>query len=287
MNKQEILAVAPDTPGIEVRATHCKEGAGKNKLYIKRTHDGHIVYHCKHCSFAGRFRASTPRYYENAGSGEVAASKRSGASDDGEIYYGGSRICEFGGWPDAAKRWWLGYQLTVPEQREFQVFYHEGTDRVVIPVFNGQLLPCAYSGRLMKERTGAPKWITKKCRDTDVVASNPLDLLEYGSYAWSTLVIVEDLVSAIKVSRIHRALPLMGTTLRHEQILSIAEGRWEWEGIDNVVVWLDNDGPQITLAALTIKKNLTSYVKDVRIVRDKQDPKYYTTAELKEVIGGS
>lgn len=91
------------------------------------------------------------------------------------------------------------------------------------------------------------------------------------------LVIVEDIVSAIKVARQYRAMPLFGAHMQNDWIVKIAKNRT----IGQVTYWLDHDKKQQALEY--VRK--TILFRPTNVVFTENDPKDYTDAEIREFLG--
>ena len=91
-----------------------------------------------------------------------------------------------------------------------------------------------------------------------------------------TLVLVEDVVSAMKVCRLRGdfcAMPLLGSTLSYE-----SEQRLITE-FSEVCIWLDRDK---AINALKIKRRLKARGVDSRVIVTDNDPKEYSKGEIQE-----
>jgi len=92
----------------------------------------------------------------------------------------------------------------------------------------------------------------------------------------STIVIVEDSLSAIKVSGYIDSMPLLGSYLPILKILAIKKLRY-----DNVIIWLDHDKYK---NALDIAEHFTLLGVGTRIVVTPLDPKEYTLEYIKDKL---
>lgn len=91
-----------------------------------------------------------------------------------------------------------------------------------------------------------------------------------------TLVIVEDIVSAIKVSRHYGALPLFGSHVTHDIVNKIAKSKH----IDKVIVWLDDDK---VMQSRVYSRKLTLLLPTISVWTEK-DPKDYSDDEIVEEV---
>ncbi len=90
------------------------------------------------------------------------------------------------------------------------------------------------------------------------------------------LVIVEDAISAIKVSKYVDAMPLLGSYLPVRKILKIKQ-----LGYKQVYIWLDHDKYK---EALDISQKLASIGGVSRVIRTDLDPKCYNETFIKDKL---
>lgn len=93
-----------------------------------------------------------------------------------------------------------------------------------------------------------------------------------------TLVLVEDVLSAIKIARLrdeYCAMPVLGSTLSFESEQSLSKQ------FKTIYVWLDRDK---ALNALRIKRRLHQKGITSRIIVTELDPKVYSKEQLKEYL---
>lgn len=112
-----------------------------------------------------------------------------------------------------------------------------------------------------------PKYYTKGAKDC-------LHIL--GEQQGDTVIVTEDLISAIKVSRIAPAMPLWGS------YLSLEIARRLSSRFNKVVMWLDKDKAQDSFKQA---QNLSYLFKEgMTSIRTERDPKDYSTQELQEYL---
>lgn len=90
------------------------------------------------------------------------------------------------------------------------------------------------------------------------------------------IVVVEDVVSAIKVSRVCTAIPLFGNSLPPEWMVRICKLRPQHVGI-----WLDSN---MVLQARKIVKKFNLLAPIAGTVETELDPKCYTTEQIKGIL---
>jgi hypothetical protein len=175
---------------------------------------------------------------------------------------------------------WLKKYITDQEIRKHGIGYsHSGVFLVkrniqlspllVLPVWGGNHELLAWQGRYMGEETVYPKYYT---RHSDVHGCHVL-----GSSNSNPLVAVcEDIVSAIKVSRVVDAMPLLGSFLSKEKALSLAKL------YNQLTIWLDYDKAK---EAVKQAAAYAPFFKEVKTVIAERDPKEYSTDEIRGYLG--
>lgn len=89
------------------------------------------------------------------------------------------------------------------------------------------------------------------------------------------LVIVEDPVSAIKIARISDSMPLLGSNLPVSK-LNALKGLYS-----SLILWLDHD-KGINAYKIAEKARLIGF--NIRVILTKEDPKCYSTQEIKKLL---
>jgi hypothetical protein len=159
--------------------------------------------------------------------------------------------------PKEAMRWLLSYGLTTNEISDFKIGWDMKHQLLVL--LN---LPTYWQARsFVKDR---PKYSS--------LGKKPLTY--YGMS--TTIVCVEDIISAIKIARLspnYCATPLLGCSLSKESLNTIAER------FTKVVIWLDRDKAK---EAIRISREFRQKGIECSVVISPEDPKEYTKEELIE-----
>lgn len=153
---------------------------------------------------------------------------------------------------------------------DLKLYYDVKDDRVVFPIHkNGRVVDAI--GRSLFNNT-APKWYKygKNCS----YYAHTLHISDV-----FTAVLVEDVISAITVANYFpvTGFGILGTSLQQEHLYALSD-------FDRVVVALD---PDASKKALEHAKDLNSYVKEVRVLKLKDDLKYKSLEDfnkLQEVL---
>lgn len=113
-----------------------------------------------------------------------------------------------------------------------------------------------------------PKYITHGYVSTtyNIHWKDPLD---------KTIVLVEDFISAIKVSRVLNSMPLWGSSIPTERLRVLSRT------FEKLVIWLDKD-KQHEYPALTNKASL--YFDSCKCIFSSFDPKQYSTEEIRWML---
>lgn len=174
-------------------------------------------------------------------------------------------------YPQRALDWVAQYELTKNDLYKHNVLWSETMQRLIFPVYGDGLL-IAWQGRsfnLQDQAIGKiPKWYGKgNLKDT-------FNLLGKGD----KLVLVEDIVSAIKVSKCGvMALPLYGSFVgieRFKRIYSLFCKEVE------VLIWLD---PDKRLEAVKEAK-LGMLLMNCRTIISDKDPKEHDFQTIKKIL---
>lgn len=133
---------------------------------------------------------------------------------------------------------------------------------MVFPIFNIQGTLLMWQARYFGTEKSYPKYITRG-KPNEI-----LHLLGKGN----SVVIVEDLLSAIKVSRVARSLPLWGSNPSMVFLNRLSTIT------NHLVIWLD---PDKTTEAEKLRKRVSILFDKVSVIHSTLDPKEYNDDEIK------
>jgi len=305
LSKDEFVQYAPEEPGT-VHVHHCKEGSNNDRLYVTRKEDGTILAYCHHCGASGyhnvlgsrtlQSAASNQRTYDEPSENRPLSKRpwythkraaklarqgtrtkqpvrdvRTGASDDGEgpEHAGGVGSTPFTAWCRAGQEWWLGCGLTPEEGERAGVRCIRSEEKLTLPIWNRGVRV----GEIVKRFDGTgPKYLTAGSAIHQIIPAVDSSVLGYSD---RRVLIVEDLRSAYKCSRVIDTLPLLGTTLRDEHVAGLMEAN-----VDFAYIYLDNDNAQVKAHATSAYRRLAALGIGGTIILDTVDPKVLTTTEL-------
>jgi len=157
--------------------------------------------------------------------------------------------------PPEARRWLYSYGITKEDIHNYGIGWNESQ----------ALLVLHKQKDYWQGRTFNPHARTK------YMSMGKKPLLLYGKS--DTIVLVEDIISAIRISEVATGMPLLGVSMSQQTIDKIVEN------FNRAVVWLDRD--KATLA-IKHKRALEMRGIDASVVISPKDPKEYTKGELSE-----
>lgn len=183
---------------------------------------------------------------------------------------------------DQCKAWPYKYGITDAEIAAYRIEYDRKHHAIILPVYDDQGL----KAQQMRKLDGMPKYLTSIC------AKRGGKPLFYGKKSGNILCLTEDILSAIKVSRLatpnlsHKNLnsvngvALLGTSLTSEQAVKLAR-----LNPSEAFIFLDNDNYVVKKQQRKIKKLLDTYLDcPVHIVRQGKDPKELSMQELEAIL---
>ena len=265
MRKDEFLPLAPEYVG-KIRVNHTGDHCSGESLsmVVERNADDSINAKCFRCDARGYW--NSVKHYRDTTERE----KRTRHDDRSIFGYVPYLSHDSHEWSKQARRWLAEAGLTtvIAEQRGFG--WEESEQKLWIPVVQEGL--SAYGdvdvGHILRGFT--PKsYLTRTVDKTGF----------YGLYRGpesDTVVLVEDVLSALRVAEHTDALALLGTSLLPRAFNTIIT-----EQYSNAIVFLDGDNPTVRRNARKIARSLPI---DTRLIETGRDPKSYTPTELEELL---
>ena len=163
-------------------------------------------------------------------------------------------------------RSWLGqYQLARLDLNRNHVMWSERWSRIIFPYFNeAELL--AWQGRYVGDDKTKAKWFSQG-KIHEII--HPVQVTQRKA------VLVEDIVSAIKVSRQRGAIPIFGSSISAKQILRLKTV------VDEVWYWLDPDmrAKSVKMARLSELLGLKAHV-----IFSDHDPKEHSHDDIENIL---
>lgn len=173
-----------------------------------------------------------------------------------------------GGIPKHAMEWLSKYNLTKSEIIKLNLYYSPSRELLIFPFFDDQKTIIAWQGRYFGNKEKYPKYLTYGTK-------NMLTMFPCANPSSNTVSVVEDVISAIKVSRVMDAIALLGSHLSLETANRLSK---LYSGL---VIWLDPDKHK---AGIEFQARYSPLFDSVKVVYTERDPKEYNTDEIKEIL---
>jgi predicted RNA-binding Zn-ribbon protein involved in translation (DUF1610 family) len=170
--------------------------------------------------------------------------------------------------PQHARLWLLRAGITESVWRRYKVGYSKSLERVVLPVRDNKSSLIWYQCRALLEGQ-KPKYIQPSRYKGDVLFRS----VRKGT-GESLVIVVEDILSAIRVGESFQAVSILGTKLTTEQASVL--------GRHTIGVWLDPDRAGVK-GSRTIRRTL-GLVTDVFDIQSEVDPKHLSNKVIKELV---
>ena len=161
--------------------------------------------------------------------------------------------------PRKAMEWLLSYGISQEEIDKYGIEWNVKEEMLV-------LLQTAKYWQARTFNSRRPKYMSE--------GSKPLTIYGQGD----TIVIVEDIISAMKIARLHGeycACPVLGSSLSYDMENQIVEQ------YKKSAVWLDRDKAK---NALLISRKLKQRGLESKVIVTDDDPKTYTKNEIKKYL---
>jgi len=162
--------------------------------------------------------------------------------------------------------WFLNVGVTAYMVKANGIGYSPSLDRIIMPIHvNGQL-----SAIQTRSLNRVPKYLT--------VGTTAGKLYCPFTYAYTEyVVIVEDILSSIKISRIALARSTLGTKFSDSHALELKRMK------KHVILWYDPDYAGDT-AVQVAQRKLSLLGVSCSVLKSKEDPKYYSCKNIQERI---
>jgi hypothetical protein len=261
----EFVPYAPDEAGRTIAMSHCR--ADKERLYITRQQDGlTILAYCHHCGKRGY-------YNERQKANITTLTQRKLALDkDNNYNYTLPKDLEkdVNKWPKDARVWIVKYGITDKEVGDYGIGYSDRMGGVVLPVYDSDGL-ALFTTRLFTASPSNPKYYTVGNRPHAVwYCSNSTNS--------DAVVVVEDVLSAIKCSRYISSCAILNTHLSDSGVALLTKRHKEF------IVFLDDDNAEVKRKQLEIQRRLSVFGNTHIIHSMGKDPKEHSDNELKALL---
>ena len=167
-------------------------------------------------------------------------------------------------YPRRSLKWMAQYELDKNDMMKHNILWSKSRERLIFPIFSEDKL-LAYWGRYFGKGT-EPKW-------KGLGAMR--DIFHFiGSPSYDKIVLCEDIVSAIKLSKFCTALPLFGTHIsvdRWKRLSTIVHKK------SQVIIWLDPDMYSTSIKHANVGRQ---YGMNTEIILSDLDPKEHTLVDI-------
>lgn len=257
----EILALHPELKELDdgeqthINHPNCPSGADrKRRLYIKRD-DEALLGMCHHCGQSGGWKLGRKSYIRRKATTKTVR----------KLYLPRDHVTSSDECHVLANVWFNRYGITQEERDHYGLGWSGYWKRAILPVWQGGQLVAFQARRLLPEDDG-PKYLTRKLEGYE----RPFFTGGWGdsSLDFSTMVVVEDILSAIKVGRYCTTTAILNGTLSQEVVAGVLRFK-----PTRVVVWLDDDNPAIRQSQRRIMRRVAPYADVYRINNIGADPK--------------
>ena len=170
--------------------------------------------------------------------------------------------------PKESYAWLKSYSLTNEEISNNNIGWSDTNSMLIFPFYGENKDVLCWQGRYFPARN--PKVFTSGFPDSHILlhhCSSGSDLRR--------VVVVEDSISAIKVSRVCTATELLGSNLSTHKAVGLSKL------FSHLILWLDNDKIK---EMIKFKEKYGGLFDSIDIIITDKDPKYYNTNEIKEIL---
>lgn len=266
IKESEYIHLAPENLGEVVRVNHYSptcQGDSKS-MRITRGLGGAVYAKCYRC---GGFGRAGGEYFRTE---RALSTPHSGKCNVIRLPYDIVRTLEE--FPPFLRAKLYKYGVSSEDVNEFGLGWSGKMQRFIIPVYkNAELV--GWQGRYYGEDVGQPKYITKYQDKSNLFSYIPK---ENNSH----LVVVEDMISGIRVRKYANTLVLMGNSMSDEALTKAMKNK-------TALVFLDYDNKDVVMKSFIIKERLQSVGIDAKIhhqFSSPLDPKEMSDSELKRIV---
>ncbi|MHB8602219.1 MAG: hypothetical protein ACYC9R_06240 [Nitrosotalea sp.] len=171
-------------------------------------------------------------------------------------------------------RWLTSYGILPSEIKEHRMFWDINSQTLQMPIYDGDRLMLV-SGRYFGDNPDYPKYIIRGQKKGFFKIIQP-------SIPNNIYVLVEDYISAIKVGRQYNTVPILGSYVPHELVLSLM--RFNENSHPIIRIWLDPDKRSEAIRQAAYCRQL---VWDTGTIISDKDPKDYNDTQIKELVSAT
>jgi len=168
-------------------------------------------------------------------------------------------------YPSQALDWLRQYEITHNVLVTNKVMWSGERQLLVFPYYHNHQLK-AWQGRYFGTNKNHPKWITYgKIQDFEYYLGQPTNIC----------ILVEDIISAIKLSKCQQTLPLFGSFINSRKLLALRKH------CSHIVFWLDPDKQKESIQFL---QTASLFFEKVSVILADKDPKDFTYNQIGEIF---
>lgn len=170
-----------------------------------------------------------------------------------------------------ALEWLDKYEITYEDIRKHRFKWSPNREQLIMPVYDSM------DNLLMYQARNFGPDSDKKKYHTEGKPESILHILGTENESEPRITVVEDMISAIKLSKVTTVMPLFGSNLTKEKMARLSN-------IYNVLtIWLDHDKFIYAIRQSDWIKPLFEYV---HVINKVKDPKEYSLNEIKAIYHG-
>lgn len=262
--------LAPSSAG-SIRVNHRSDRCSgeSDSMIVERRKDGSLSSHCFRCGGRGFIRGVA--YYA------TPTKPTESTADGGGVVTAGAFVpadchSEWSAFPAECRRWLTeaGIEEEIVTAKEF--LWSDSKQCLYIPVWQESKTTVGHKHVGYVQRFFNPKGYLTRTNDKDNF---------YGHYikgaSSSTIVVVEDVLSAIRCAEVCDSIALLGVAVKPPALTKLLTC-----GYKRAIIFLDGDNPQVKMAARAIAKRL--FFLPTTIIETGRDPKSYSLEELQELL---
>ena len=254
------------SPGQTISLNHDECGDSRGRLRITGKPDGAFAAYCHNCNAKG---CAVPEYRARL------VRRNTQPQNPKALGFPDEAVFNFQSFPMEGRKFLLSAGLTLEEIQRYKIAYNPTTDRVILPGWWDNRMVLRQDRRLSGD---GPKYLTLQDGTDWSKAFYTLNHFETND----TIVIVEDILSAIRCARLPNttAVACLSTGLTQFHINHIVSRRFQ-----RACIFLDNDNAEVNRSVLAMKKKLLLCSETiVDTIFSDRDPKEHHTHELLELI---
>lgn len=159
------------------------------------------------------------------------------------------------GLPLKVQAWLASYDLSYKDINDHNIMWSENKKQLLFPIYDVDGRMIAFQARNWQN---GPKWVTRGNK------SDILHILPTDQESFPVICIVEDIISAIKLSKYVPVIPIFGTGVSDTMLARITRLT------DKLLVWFDPDALD---KATMVAKRAQEYGLKAKVLHTPQDPK--------------